>query len=310
MKKILGMAFAVIIAISAFAQGTVKKVRVYEGDKVIYERFYNHVDSIVFMDVPDGSLTGSFSVSSTKKVHFAKGNLQATYDGTSWAWNFAENQYDIIGDAAVNNAITGNGTASTYGTVDLFCWSSAATYYGIHNSTNYSTYQGNFKDWGETIGEGWYTLSQEEYTYLFRERDKADELFGLGTVNGVNGTIILPDDWTLPEGLTFNSVKDKGLIWEEDYYYYNSENNNYSHNTFTADQWSVLEEAGAVFLPASGNRYSTNVNFPGSDGYYWSSTLKDSKKAYFLNFASHALYPAIEFYLYSAKAVRLVRNAE
>lgn len=35
-------------------------------------------------------LDGVFSVSATKKVSFAQGNLQATYNGSNWSWAFAE----------------------------------------------------------------------------------------------------------------------------------------------------------------------------------------------------------------------------
>ena len=57
MKKILCMAVATILAMSAFAQETIKKVRVYEGNKVVYEQEYNKVDSVVFVtdDEPVGN---------------------------------------------------------------------------------------------------------------------------------------------------------------------------------------------------------------------------------------------------------------
>ena len=88
-----------------------------------------------------GKLPGAFSVSATKQVWFSQGNLQATTSnyGASWTWFFAENQWDYIGNETANTAINGNGTVSTNGTVDLFGWSTAATYYGIHNSTSNST---------------------------------------------------------------------------------------------------------------------------------------------------------------------------
>ena len=45
-----------------------------------------------------------FSVSSTKKVFFAPGNLQATTTdyGATWTWNFAAHQYDYIGNATAS----------------------------------------------------------------------------------------------------------------------------------------------------------------------------------------------------------------
>lgn len=35
-----------------------------------------------------------------------------------------------------------------------------------------------------------------------------------------------------------------------------------------------MEENGAVFLPAAGFRYGTEVHYVESVGYYWSSTLR------------------------------------
>ena len=44
------------------------------------------------------------------------------------------------------------------------------------------------------------------------------------------------------------------------------------YQTFTLDQWSKLEAAGAVFLPASGNRLESNVYYVQDRGFYWSAT--------------------------------------
>ena len=199
------------MAISVSAQEIVKKVRVYKEGAIAYEEKYDAVDSVVFVDVEvpiPGALSGKFSVSAGKQVHFSQGNLQATYNGSSWSWSFAANQWDYIGANAVNTKITGNKTVSENGTVDLFGWSTAVTYSGIHNSTtSSSTYSGNFVDWGtNAISNGgneanlWRTLTKDEWVYLFYGRTNAATLFGLGSVNGVNGTILLPDNWTLPTG--------------------------------------------------------------------------------------------------------------
>ena len=57
---------------------------------------------------------GKFSVSSTKKVMFSKGNLQ--YQANPGTWRFAENQYDVIG------ADNGNIASDYTGWIDLFGW--------------------------------------------------------------------------------------------------------------------------------------------------------------------------------------------
>ncbi len=63
--------------------------------------------------------------------------------------------------------------------------------------------------------------------------------------------ISLPDDWTLPMGMTFTA----GVANNEGYQYYQSVNN------YTAAEWSQMESAVALFLPAAGNRYGSDVNY-------------------------------------------------
>ena len=256
-----------------------------------------------------GMLSGEFSVSATKKVHFSQGNLQATYNGSSWTWSFATNQWDYIGKAAANNAINGNGTVSTNGTVDLFGWSTASTYYGIHNSTNYSDYSGDFVEWGNNpISNGgneagqWCTLKKEEWVYLFYGRTDAAKLFSLGKVNGVNGTILLPDNWT---GEKYDNAAD-GLT-DKGNYYYNSNGTNFDFHTYDGDAWTAMEKAGAVFLPAAGDRNGTGVGDVGSDGYYWSATPRSAYSAWDLFFNSDYLNPQDSYNRDDGRSVRLVR---
>ena len=312
MKKILFMAVAAVMATSAFAQETVKKVRVYKGEKIAYEEKYANVDSIVFIDVdvpplPEGALSGEFSVSDTKKVHFSKGNLQAaTTDlGTNWTWFFAPNQWDYVGKTTANTSITGDGIVSVNDTVDLFGWSTDATKYGINKSTTYSDYSGNFEEWGNNIPGGWYTLSKDEWVYLFYGRSDAAHLFGMGSVNGVNGTILLPNNWA---GAKFTDT-DNGLA-DQGTYYSNSNGTNFSFHTYTAEQWKTMEEAGAVFLPAAGYRDGTVVDNVGSNGYYWSVSPYYENYAYFMYFSSNRLNPRNSGGRSSGQSVRLVHNVE
>ncbi len=50
-----------------------------------------------------------------------------------------------------------------------------------------------------------------------------------------------------------------------------------------------MEAAGAVFLPAAGNRYGTNDNYVGNLGNYWSSTPFNESSAYYMYFYSNDL---------------------
>ena len=77
-------------------------------------------------------LSGVFSVSDSKKVSFSKGNLQATYNGSSWTWAFAANQWDYIGNAEGNTKVSDStpfvsGYSGSSTTVDLFGWVGASS---------------------------------------------------------------------------------------------------------------------------------------------------------------------------------------
>ena len=237
---------------------------------------------------------GVFSVSADKKVTFSKGNLQ--YHPANNKWRFAESQLDYIGNANGNISSTYNGW------IDLFGWSTSATNFGVSTSTNYNDYSGSFVDWGTNkIGtdapNSWRTLTYDEWNYLRNGRPNASSLRGVAQVNGVNGLVFLPDNWTCPEGVTFKSGFHSS--YGVDYYA--------AYQTFTSDQWSKLEAAGAIFLPAAGYRYGSNVNFVQNYGDYWSATEGNGGSAYCLDFGSVEAY-MYNYNRYYGQSVRLVKD--
>ena len=237
----------------------------------------------------------AFSVSSTKQVYFSKGNLQ--YTQSTNTWSFAENQWDYLGKA--NTAIDADVLADK---VDLFGWSTGANKFGVSTSTSYSDYHGSFFDWGILkIGNDahntWRTLTLDEWNYLLNTRNNARVLKGVAQVNGVNGLILLPDKWTCPSGITFKS----GFHRNNDVNYYAA------YQTFTAEQWSKLESAGAVFLPAAGCRSGSAVSSVQYSGCYWSATEDDSDYAYLLGFVSSKAGIA-GTNRFSGQSVRLVKD--
>jgi uncharacterized protein (TIGR02145 family) len=218
----------------------------------------------------DGKLSGGFTINASgDQISFSKGNLQATTtdNGANWTWEFAANQWDYVGNAAANNAINGNKTVSANGSVDLFGWSTAATYYGINNSDNPATYSGAFVDWGATIGAGWRTLSTDEWAYLFNTRTNASSKYGMATVANMHGVIILPDVY---EGTAINANHS---AW--------------NNNIISAVDWEAYEAAGAVFLPTPGYRDVTTTGDDGSSGYYWASTASGNNGAFYLVISSN-----------------------
>ena len=67
-----------------------------------------------------------------------------------------------------------------------------------------------------------------------------------------------------------------------------------------------MEAAGIVFLPAAGYRYDSKVTSVGDFGLYWSSTPNDSDDAYYLDFGSGSVNPAISDSRDGGNSVRLV----
>ena len=251
----------------------------------------------------EGTLPGLFSVSATKQVYFSQGNLQ--YQASTNIWRFAEHQYDCVGS---NNS----NISSTYsGWIDLFGWgtsgwnSGAICYQPWSTSTTSSDYcpGGSYTnalindfveaDWAyhNAISNGgnaahlWRTLTYSEWYYLFNSRTNAHQKYGTGFIRlepsyyVESGLIILPDDWTLPSGCSFDCS-----MYSEDW----------NDNDYTLEQWAQMEAAGAVFLPTCGRRWGTSVDFGGEYGhtYYWSSmpySYNNNPVIYVLHFSGDML---------------------
>ena len=241
-------------------------------------------------------LNGKFTVADGKRIQFSKGNLQ--YHCKNHAWQFAAEQTDYIGEDNSDKSDTYDGW------IDLFGW-------GTGNQPNWRTTNDNdypaFVDWGTKIGEPdeWRTLTAGEWEYLFISRTDAATLFGFGTVDGIKGLIILPDNWELPEGASFTASTTQGLEIDG-HNYSNPNDNNFEHNTYTFEQWSVMEAAGAVFLPVAGRRDGQTATVS-KYGYYWSSTADDPGARY-LFFDSKDFNPYAYYQRHFGMAVRLVQD--
>lgn len=206
-------------------------------------------------------LPGVFSVSASKKVRFSRANLQAMWDGAKWAINFAVNQYDCLGDNAKPIYPETKGCL-----LDLFGWSTSANYYGVNSSTENEPYAGTFVDWGTALDDNgtWFTLSLEEWQYLFSDGDYANatrsgRYADHVTVAGYQGCVVL-----YPDGYTGDIVNSR---------------DNTSYNTI--EKWAVAEAAGAVCLPAAGRRSGyKDYNYAGDLLNYWTSTASTDTDAY------------------------------
>ena len=80
----------------------------------------------------------------------------------------------------------------------------------------------------------------------------------------------------------------------------------WSTNSYDATAWAKMEAAGAVFLPAAGNRYDSGVVRVGNFGHYWSSTALDNYLVWGVYFYSNYLTTDIYFDRDDGQSVRLV----
>ena len=247
--------------------------------------------TITFFRTPSSLLPGIFRVSETKQVKFAKGNLQ--YLASQKIWRFADHQYDIIGNAPGNTTPEAQRSNQGYW-IDYFGWGTsgyksdgAKAWQPWHTSTTNSDYCPNVKsgaswsgayancDWGtqnftSNFDEGYRVLTADEWYYLFYTRSGATTLKGIGTLFGMPGLFLLPDDWSW-------SDIDSEILENADNFVFIGDNNNFSRNVIKDNSdghalWSAMETNGAVFLPAAGWREGLTVNEVGSSLYYHTST--------------------------------------
>ncbi len=270
---------------------------------------------LVFSAGTEGTLKGLFSVSPTKRVRFSRGNLQYSNVGTHavavdtimpGSWRFAGNQWDTLG-------FSNDRADSAYtGWIDLFGWGTSGynnkcPYMRDPNPTHYGNgmnpIAGTNYDWGvfnAIINGGnvpglWRTLTFDEWRYVLDQRPGAQQKFSYALIDGIGGVVLLPDYWVLPQGITF--VPRSG-----------------GANSYSAGQWTEMEKAGAVFLPANG--FCTGnpvrafqVNIVGS---YWSSTRNvndtSSLNASCVSFSHHIISYDTTSARYNGHCVRLVQE--
>ncbi len=234
-----------------------------------------------------------FSIAEGQQVLFSPGNLQystagnhATAEGTAnGTFRFAEHQYDYLGQA---NALVSD---TNSGWIDLLTWGSSGWHvspcsdkdgdYDIESLCGSEA----FADWGvyNAIGDDapgtWRTLTRDEWDYLVNRRaastvDGTDSArYAEATVCGVKGLILFPDRFERPESL--DSIMGINR---------NSFAIHFADNIYSAEQWALMEKAGAVFLPAAGFRGGTWLSTIGEGGSYWSSTCNANRQAYALLF--------------------------
>ena len=267
---------------SGLERGQTYYVRAYAVNEegVAYGEEVEFVPDDTFTPWSGGSLPGLFSVSKYHQVRFSQGNLQ--YCPNDDVWRFAEHQWDFVGGTCWGEEIGEMNLGTVYangtqcdntlvdkyyeGWIDLFGWGTSGwnngnTYYKPYDSPGYVYDRPNYgppgnydltgeyarADWGvyNTVSNGgsrqWRTLSSDEFMFLLTERVTPSGIrFAMAAVAGVRGMVVLPDDWNES---TYALSMANEIVY-------------YDRNNISGKDWlEVLEPAGAVFLPAGGDRF-------------------------------------------------------
>lgn len=169
------------------------------------------------------------------------------------------------------------------------------------NANQYSSTASDLFQWSVVNGwssstsvadnTGWSVLTSDEWNYLINSR--SGNRFAKARVADVNGLILFSDSYVQPSGITLNHVNDVSLS--------SGGSANYSDfNNFTAAEWTQMEAAGAIFLPA--------VHNTGGEGHYWSSTSSNDTEAKRFYFSVSELYTTNSEPKTNTCSVRLVRS--
>ena len=240
------------------------------------------------------SSNGAFSVSATKSVYFAQGNLQfcanttgATEPPYTREWRFAEKGWSYLVtplDWSQGDFSAYSDADSSTAWIDLFGYGTSGYDNGQEAYEPWSTvgcsmdnYPAQYcylktnltgsMDWGynaisnggNTENSGWRTPSAAEWDYILNQRP--GKRFAPGVVNSIggyqNGYILLPDNW---DTLTYNLK------------HYNELKGSKDDNKLIPEEWNrYFGPNGAVFLSENLCRWSSG--FGANSGIvFWTST--------------------------------------
>ena len=255
-----------------------------------------------------------FSLSPTKRVEFAKGNVQHVIINEEWVWKFADHQYDVLTNENIQKY---EGPCDR----DRFGWGTGDNPDLMsHSNSNYPQNTTEYIDWGVNFssneGRGaWHAPKCVEWKYLMFQRP-ATELNGVynaryarARVNSVNGIILFPDVYHHPTDVEVPLPKPASINYTTD------KDGSYTVNTYTTVQWEAMEAAGAVFLPLTSKRdyqggaWGFYDDVPTGEGRYWSQCdLGDANNACNLYFTDYRAYVKDKNDKFKGFAVRLVRE--
>lgn len=224
-----------------------------------------------------GILNGVFSVSETKKVSFAQGNLTRA-DGK---WAFLTNSWEYNTSAAANDKL------DTADGAEHFQW---GTVFKAANSGESEVVDDITTD----LGTDWRGLSQAEWRYLMgydgnnsgeQSPKRSVDWHRYAKVTGAAvGTgnkryvLIFPDKFT--ESDWTDDMGDKPTAFD---------GTDESSFAYTAANFTAMQTAGIVILPAAGYKYKGSWYNVGSYSDTWLTTSYNSSNAYMIQFFGDAM---------------------
>lgn len=186
---------------------------------------------------PNGTLPGSFTITSDlskEPAFFSTGNLLRDNDNARYT--FDSPQYSMYSGVYE----VGNNTANPYsnrcwdlfqrGVVDLF--KDETSDEAVYLNENFP----------ETYG--WFVLNWSQWSYLLDSRKastvcgKENARYVFGRIGSFNGLILFPDDYVHPDERIILRNINTGA--------------DCSNNILTEEEFKLMEDAGAVFLPLTG----------------------------------------------------------
>lgn len=258
-------------------------------------------------------LESKFSVDNSKKVYFSLGNLQYIGSAPTPYWKFAEHQWDYLG------TMTGQNSSDTDKDRDLFGWGTsgqnhgASAYQPYSTDINYNKYYVYGKDsysldynnpstadWGynaisnggNTVNFGWRTLSNYDWDILLNTR--SGNKYAKGNIHSTNGIILFPDGFDPSAfGVTVSNINTA----------------NAAFTSYSDAEWTRMEDAGCIFLPAAGYRDGTTLYDVGNVGRYWTNKRNGQSNAYRFFFNASSVICNAGQSRHLGSSVRLVINA-
>lgn len=266
----------------------------------------------------DGTFTIGYDANNKpKKVYISRGNLifnggtvtaATSVSSANWSglssptvdanWKFADLQYDRFENhqpstKVVNSVVNTSGSNDGY--VSLFLYGANGNNYSTVKSQHplasplaIATTNGHVKvalsrdagsDWGLRMGDGWFTLSEDEWQHLLsRTMSDGKPLYSYkATVMTVNGMLIYPDK----HGYSTNNNELIGSPFTQEI----PTGLNVAKTISSSDAWTKHENGGVAFLPAAGclqanakrvKKTEVQKNYNqleyGTAGYYWTSS--------------------------------------